>query len=82
MPAIGLGLPLFLLSQAVISVVATRQARTFGAQSPRVVGLAVFVLGVAVVFALGGVLEPLLVEVFALAVVAALQRRRHRRPAA
>lgn len=75
MPAVGLGLLLFLLAQALVAVAATREARLFGARLPRVVGGVVFVLGVGAAFALGGVLEVLVVEVLVLLLVSALRRR-------
>jgi len=62
MPAIGLGTPLFVVVQALISSFVYVEVKPFGRLSAVVAGISVFVLGVALALALNGVLEIVGVE--------------------
>jgi hypothetical protein len=47
MPAIGIGTPVFLVIQALISTYVYSEAKEYGSRSPSVVGISVFILGAA-----------------------------------
>jgi len=50
MPAFGIGTPIFLIAQALISLFVYSEAKEYGSRSPLVVGVSVFLLGVAFAF--------------------------------
>jgi hypothetical protein len=62
MPAFGIGTPLFLIAQALISSFVYSEAKKYGSRSPLVVGVSVFVLGVGLAFILSTVIELVAVE--------------------
>jgi len=47
MPAIGIGTPIFLVAQALISSYVYSEAKEYGSRSPAVVGVSVFTVGAA-----------------------------------
>ena len=59
MPAISLA---FVIIQALISVFVYAGAEQYGSRSPLVAGLAMFVLGIALIFALNTVVQLVVVE--------------------
>jgi len=79
MPAFGIGTPVFLVVQALISWFVYSETNSYGARSPVVVGISVFVLGVAVAFLFNTVVElvgvELLLVLLYLAVQTVLRRR-------
>lgn len=57
MPGFGIGTPIFLIVQALISSFAYSKAKKYGSRSPLVAGVSVFVLGVGIAFIFSTVIE-------------------------
>lgn len=62
MPALGIGALLFGVAQATVSAYVYSEAKDHRLHPPVVPALVVFVLGVLAVFALGGVVEVIILE--------------------
>ncbi|ADQ69217.1 sporulation control protein (plasmid) [Halogeometricum borinquense DSM 11551] len=62
MLAFGIGTPIFLVVQALISWFVYSEAKKYGSRSPVVVGASVFVLGVGLAFVFSTVIELVVVE--------------------
>ena len=68
MPALGLGTPVFLVVQALIATFVYYEADKYGSRAPLVVGLSVFVGGVALAIVFSTVVEVVAAELLALLV--------------
>jgi hypothetical protein len=62
MPAFGIGTPIFLIVQALISSFVYSEAKEYGSRSPLVVGVSVFLLGVGLAFVFSTVVGLVAVE--------------------
>ena len=62
MPAFGIGTPIFLIVQALISSFVYSEAKEYGSRSPLVVGISVFLLGVGFAFIFSTVVGLVAVE--------------------
>jgi sulfite exporter TauE/SafE len=80
MPAFGLGTPIFLVAQALVSSFVYRESKKYGSRSPLVVGIAVFVLGVALAFVFSTVLPIVAVELLVVLIYLIGTRAAKRRP--
>ena len=63
MPAFGLGAPIFLVVQGLVSSFVYSEAKKYGARSPVVVGIDVFVLGAVAAFVFSTIIGVVAVEV-------------------
>lgn len=68
MPAIGIGTPIFLTVQALISAFVYSEANKYGSRSPLAAGISVFVLGVALAIIFSIVIELVVIELLAILV--------------
>lgn len=66
MPAFGIGTPIFLIVQALISSFVYSEAEEYGSRSPLVVGVSVFLLGVGFAFVFSTVVGVVAVELLVL----------------
>lgn len=66
MPAIGVGTPVFLVVQALVSAFVYSEASAYRSSSAILLGFAAFGLGVALVVVLGTVLEIVAIELGAI----------------
>lgn len=57
MPAFGIGTPIFLIAQGLISLFVYSEAKKYSFRFPLIVGISVFVLGVAAAFVFRTVIE-------------------------
>jgi hypothetical protein len=62
MPSFGIGTPIFLIVQALISSFVYSEAKENGSRSPLVVGVSVFLLGVGFAFVFSTVVGVVAVE--------------------
>ena len=62
MPAFGIGTPIFLVAQALVSSFVYAEAKKYGSRGPLLVGISVFVVGVVLAFVFNTVIELLVVE--------------------
>lgn len=62
MPAFGIGTPIFLLVQALISRFVYSEEKKYDSHSPLVAGVSVFVLGVGLTFVFSTVIELVVIE--------------------
>lgn len=62
MVAFGIGAPIFLIVQALISSFVYSEAKKYGLRSPLVAGVSVFVLGVGLAFVFSTIIELVAVE--------------------
>jgi len=66
MPAFGIGTPIFLIVQALISSFVYSEAKEYGSRSPLVVGVSVFLLGMGFAFVFSTVVGFVAVELLVL----------------
>lgn len=68
MPAFGIGTPIFLVAQALISSFVYSEAKKYGSRSPLVAGVSVFILGVGLAFVFSTVVELVVVELLVICI--------------
>ena len=68
MPAFGIGTPIFLIVQVLISSFVYSEAKEYGSLSPAVVGVSVFLLGVGLAFVFSTVVGLIIVELLVISI--------------